>query len=211
MKIKIQKKGETPTEISEITAFLETAYDVLNDRFFGGKLPEVKITIQSSPGAHGHFTPWNAWSDGKNGYPEINLGAETLNRPIEDVLATLQHECIHCYCHHAGIKDTSRGGTYHNSRFRKEAEARGLIIDYDSGIGHSLTTPAQELLDLVKEYGWQDVSLARQAECSPEDKARRSQASRKYQCPICSCSVRATKEVSVACMACNTKMLLVSI
>ena len=57
-------------EISDINVFLEGAYDVLNDRFFSGELPRVKITIQSSPRTYGHFTPWNAWSDGETGYPD---------------------------------------------------------------------------------------------------------------------------------------------
>ena len=199
-------------EISDINVFLEGAYDVLNDRFFSGELPRVKITIQSSPRTYGHFTPWNAWSDGKTGYPEINLSAESLNRPLENVLATLQHECVHCYCYQAGIKDTSRHGTYHNRRFRDEAEARGLIIDYDPKIGYSLTRPAQELLDLIQEYGWQDVSLVRQtAPTIPGGGSSGGSRStvRKYQCPICGCSVRATKDVSIACLDCNARMFLV--
>ena len=35
-------------QISEATAFLENAYVALNKKFFGGELPPVIITIQSS-------------------------------------------------------------------------------------------------------------------------------------------------------------------
>ncbi|MEH2933848.1 hypothetical protein [Acutalibacter sp. JLR.KK004] len=34
--------------------------------------------------------------------------------------------------------------------------------------------------------------------------------SRKYQCPCCGCSVRATKAVNVACLDCGVPMVLVS-
>ena len=49
--------------ISEIVAFLEDAYDVLNLKYFNGELPKAVITIQSSPRAYGHFTPWDAWKE----------------------------------------------------------------------------------------------------------------------------------------------------
>ena len=114
--------------ISEITAFLEDAYTVLNDRFFDGELPRVIITVQSSPKAYGHYTLYDAWNEENTGYREINIGAETLNRPIGNVIATLQHEMVHHYCAMTGIKDTSRGGVYHNKRFRQEAELRGLVL-----------------------------------------------------------------------------------
>ena len=40
-------------QISEITAFLEDAYDILNVHLFGGELPRAVITVQSSPKAYG--------------------------------------------------------------------------------------------------------------------------------------------------------------
>ena len=64
-------------KISDEVMFLEEAYSVLNDRFFESALPKVAITIQSTPHAHGHFTPWDSWNDGKTMLKEINLGAES--------------------------------------------------------------------------------------------------------------------------------------
>lgn len=117
--------------VSEITEFLEHAYGVLNEVYFESSLPPVVITVQSSPKAYGHYTTWDAWRQDEKGYREINLGAESLNRPIEFTIATLIHEMVHHYCAMAGIKDTSRGGTYHNKKFKAEAEKRGLVIGYD--------------------------------------------------------------------------------
>lgn len=114
--------------ISEIVSFLEDAYDVLNQKYFEGALPKAGITIQSSPKAYGHFTPWNAWHENEHSYKEINIGAETLNREIFTVLATLIHEQVHFYCRINNIKDTSRSGNYHNKRVKIEAEKEVLLL-----------------------------------------------------------------------------------
>ena len=122
-------------KISEITEFLENAFDALNEKYFNGELPRVIITVQSSNrGVLGHFTPWDSWKEENTGYKEINISAENLSRPIENVIATLQHENTHFYCNLNNIKDTSRGGVYHNKHFKEQAEKRGLIIDYDKKI-----------------------------------------------------------------------------
>lgn len=70
--------------------------------------------FRAPPGAHGHFTPYDAWDDSGLKLKEINLGAESLHRPAPNIIATLMHEMIHYWCHSQGIKDTSRGNTYHN-------------------------------------------------------------------------------------------------
>ena len=128
-------------QISEATAFLENAYVALNKKFFGGELPPVIITIQSSPRAYGHYTTWeNTWVGEGQGFHEINIGAETLDRDASEVLATLSHEMCHHYCAVNNIKDTSRGGTYHNKKFKEVAEGTGaILVDYDPRIGYSPT------------------------------------------------------------------------
>lgn len=143
-------------KVSDEVVFLEEAFDVLNQRFFESALSRPAITIQSTPGAHGHFTPYDAWDDSGLKLKEINLGAESLHRPVPNVIATLMHEMIHYWCHSQGIKDTSRGNTYHNKRFKEEAEKRGLIITSAPLIGYSVTQPAPELVSFVHSMGWND-------------------------------------------------------
>ena len=198
-------------QISEATAFLENAYVVLNEKYFGGELPPVVITIQSSPRAYGHYTVNEIWFDDVNkGFKEINLGAETLDRPAEFTISTLLHEMVHHYCAVNGIKDTSRGGTYHNKRFKAECEKRDLIIDYDSRIGFSPTTPSKALMDFIEEQGWQGVNLSRQGILGAAGgKGRRGKQNvRKYVCPFCGSSVRATKAVNIGCLDCDAPMEL---
>lgn len=194
-------------KISEATAFLENAYVVLNSQYFGGQLQPVVITIQSSK-AYGHYTMWDAWENETEGYREINLGAETLNRPIEQVIATLIHEMVHHY--NATVlhqKDTSRGNTYHSKKFKQVAEGTGAVtIGYDPRIGHSPTTPTPALIAFIEEQGWKGVDLSRN---TPEKATRgRTNGVRKMVCPECGISVRATKAVNIGCLDCGTVMVV---
>ena len=199
-------------QISEATAFLENAYVALNNKFFGGQLPPVIITIQSSPRAYGHYTTWeNTWVGEGQGFHEINIGAETLDRDASEVLATLSHEMCHHYCAVNNIKDTSRGGTYHNKTFKEVAEGTGaILVDYDPRIGYSPTRPTEALIAFIEEQGWTGVNLSRQSILGlPGGKGRgRSNGVRKYVCPNCHCSVRATKAVNIGCLDCGTVMEL---
>lgn len=197
-------------QISEITAFLEDAYDILNVHLFGGELPRAVITVQSSPKAYGHFTKYDAWHDGADGYREINLGAETLDRPIENVIATLVHEQSHYFNDIHGIADVSRSGTYHNRKFKETAEAHGLIIDYDPKIGYSLTTPSPALIAFIEEQGWTGISLARNGGLGAAGgtTGKKKSSTRKYICPLCGMSVRATRFVNIGCLDCQAVMVL---
>ena len=210
-------------KVSDEVMFLEEAFDVLNQKYFESALQRVAITIQSTPTAHGHFTPWNSWEDSGEHLKEINLGAESLKRPVAEVIATLLHEMVNYYCHVNGIKDTSRSGTYHNKRFKEECEKRDLIITKGNVIGFSLTRPTKELCQFVGDHGWEErIRLYRNSKGraghrvggSPkggEDTGKaveKKSSTRKYICPICSMSVRATKVVHIACMDCGNVQMI---
>ena len=47
-------------KISEEVVSLGEAFDVLNQRYLENTLSRHVITIQSTPGAHGRFTPYDA-------------------------------------------------------------------------------------------------------------------------------------------------------
>lgn len=196
--------------VSQATKFLEDAFDALNKEFFENALPKPIITIQTSPKAYGHFTVSEVWADKarKTNAHEINLGAESLDRPIASTIATLIHEMVHYYCHINGIQDTSRGHTYHNKRFKEEAEKRGLIIDYDSRIGWSITQPSKELKSFCTSQHWRNkLTIVRSGGVGGDDpKPKKPSSTRKYICPCCEMSVRATKEVNIICADCNEVM-----
>lgn len=196
---------------SRVSGYLEKIFRTLNADKFGGELEVPIITVQSTPKAYGHFTCGKVWMNahGDDQY-EINIGAGTLNRPIENVVSTLLHEMVHLYNQMHCIKDCSRGNTYHNKRFKAKAEEVGLIIEYDSKIGWSVTSPSEELLDYIIKQGWEDILINRndglRISGGSGDGDKKKSSTRKYQCPCCGMSVRATKEVHISCMDCNVQL-----
>lgn len=206
------------------SALLESAYTVLNRIYFENSLPDAVITIQSSPKSYGYITVHKVWKDIKDCYHEINIGAEYLSRPIENVLATLLHEMIHLYCMVNEIKDTSNGGRYHNKQFKIEAEKRDLKIEYAKYIGYSVTSPTDRFIKVIKENGLcAEINHCRTGSSLmvPPDgggavgieggsPGKRKSSTRKYVCQHCGISVRATKDVFIICGNCMDTMIKVN-
>jgi hypothetical protein len=60
---------------------------------------------------------------------ELFVGGEGLRRGPVELLATLLHEAAHALATARSIRDTSRGGRFHNQRFRRLATELGLLVD----------------------------------------------------------------------------------
>ena len=75
---------------SRTAGYLEKMFRALNAKYFDGALEEPIITIQSTPRAYGHVTVAKSWRRGEENRHELNIGAGTLDRPIENITATLQ-------------------------------------------------------------------------------------------------------------------------
>lgn len=208
------------TSYNRVAGYLNKIFDLLNATFFENALSRPTITIQSTPKAYGHFSlREDTWVSKLGGTHEINIGAGTLSRPIEEVVATLLHEMVHYYNYEQGIQDCSRGGTYHNRKFKTEAEARGLVVEHSDRYGWNRTLPSETLLDFVIENGLTDILLNRNEERGfaitgtgthngfPIGLPKKS-STRKYICPCCGMSIRATREVNIACLDCNEQMKL---
>lgn len=150
------------TSYNRAAGYLNKIFDLLNARYFENALSRPTITIQSTPKAYGHFSLRDDTWVSKNGAShEINIGAGTLARPIENLTATLLHEMVHYWNYENGIQDCSRGGTYHNKRFKEAAEARDLCIEHDARYGWTITSPADGLLDFILQNGLTDILLNR--------------------------------------------------
>lgn len=207
--------------LSQYSHFFETAFGILNTVYFNNELPDAVITIQSSQRTYGHITVKKVWRNNYESYHEINLSAEYLNRPAENIISTLLHEMCHLYAMENNIKDTSNGGRYHNRKFKQIAEERDLNISYSQYIGWSITEPTQNLKNVIKEYGLdKEIDYVRIGEhmqaggsggidggSDGTDKPPKKKSStRKYVCRGCNNSVRATKDVNIMCMDCMLKM-----
>ena len=129
-----------------------------------------------------------------------------LNRPIREIASTMIHEMCHYYAELNNMQDTSRSGTYHNKLFKRIAEQHGLKVECVKTIGWSHT-------ELTPET---DVLITAFVEHNPETIIYRApvftgqmvktSSTRKYICPVCGQSVRATKAVNIMCADCNELM-----
>ncbi len=200
-------------KISRACGYLEKIYRQLNADMFNGELCQPVITIQSTPRAYGHVTINKIWQVKDNNQYELNIGAGTLNRHIEDIVATMLHEMVHIYHLMNDIQDTSRGGTYHNKRFKEKAESLGLVVEHDSRIGYSITRPSDELVEYIISQNWEDLLMNRNERLkvgkgTGKGTDKKPSSTRKYVCPCCNISVRATKEVRISCYDCSELMEL---
>lgn len=211
------------TRSSRTAGYLEKMFRALNAEYFDGALDEPIITMQNTPKAWGHVSKARIWQVKESNLHELNIDAGALNRPIENLTATMIHEMVHLYCIANEIQDASRNGTYHNKRFKAEAEKRAIQIEHDKTSGYSVTSPTPELCDFVIKQGWQDITMTRwgldniktggssgskDPEKGKEEGGEKKKSStRKYQCPCCGQSVRATKAVNILCGNCMETML----
>lgn len=211
------------TTYNRAAGYLNTIFRLLNERYFESSLSKPVITIQSTPKAYGHYTLYDAWSvDGEKGMREINIGAGTLSRPIEEVVATLLHEMVHFDNDMKNIRDCSRGNTYHNKNFRNTAERCDLIVEHHPTYGWSRTTPSEALLDFCIDNNLTDIRLCRNdgfmariggagthnGTPTAITTTKKKSSTRKYICPCCGMSIRATRTVRILCMDCEEQMMV---
>ena len=117
------------TNYQRVSNYLVKVFKAVNEEYFENELEMPTISIQSTSSAYGHVSVSKLWTNGEIATHELNLSADYLNRPIENVVATLIHEACHLYAMQNNIKDTSNRGVYHNKRFKALAEERGLHIE----------------------------------------------------------------------------------
>ena len=82
---------------------------------------------------------------------EVLLAGEALHLPAEQVFEVLLHEAAHGLNASKGIKDASRGGRYHNKRFRATAELVGLDVAAMPPYGWARTTLTADTVGKYQE------------------------------------------------------------
>lgn len=209
------------TKMSRAVGKLEKIYNTLNEDFFQGALPVPIITVQSKPGTFGHCTTGKVWKRKDEETYELNIAAEVLNYPIEETLDTILHEMVHLYCRENGIKEVSRGGKYHNGKFKEIAEAHGLTC-YKCGQYGWNTKPGDNLVEYALKKGWNEIRIGRstfqplrlgatgilQGGAGTATTGGRTSSTRKYVCPKCGQRIRATKQVNIICGDCMETMVV---
>ena len=85
------------TKMSRAISQLEHIYNSLNTDFWSGELPVPVITVQSKPGTYGHCTTSKVWQRKTDNTYELNIAAEVLSYPIEEIIDTMLHEMTHLF------------------------------------------------------------------------------------------------------------------
>lgn len=214
---------KTIDQMSRLTGELEKIFRLLNQDFFDNELSTPIITVIPTLRAYAHYVPFDIWNTKDTGKREINIASGTLDRPIENIVASMLHEMTHFYNDSIlNVQDTSRGGTYHNKHFAKQAEQRGLIVTRSDKYGYAHTAPADSLLEWVLEHNeLKEIEMCR---ANPVTKAvsigthtgnngltpiatTSNGHHRKYICPCCGNSCRATKQINIICGDCMERMI----
>ena len=207
------------SKMSRAVSQLEHIFNKMNADFFEGKLPTPIITVQSSPRSYGHSTNAKVWKKKDGETYELNIAAEVLNYPIEETLDTIGHEMVHLYCRENDIQECSRGGVYHNGKFKELAEKIGLECFKTEKYGWN-TRPSDKMIQYALDNDWNEITLGRTTPikfatnftatnvhvATPTPEPKRPSSTRKYICPHCKQTIRATKDVNVICGNCMVKM-----
>ncbi len=149
------ERSTTPT--GEFYGFLQCAYDLFNQRLFGGNLPACLLTVQREKKTMGYFSA-QRWSNpaGRQVH-EISLNpVHFANHRLIEVLQTLVHEMSHLWQHEFG-KASVR--TYHNRGWAEKMESIGLMPSATGRPGGKKT--GQNMMDYpIKEGGFSKACVA---------------------------------------------------
>ena len=213
------------TKTSRLAGQLEKLFRTLNEDMFDGQLEQPIITIQSSSRSYGHYSVHPIWTvNGEEKRHEINIAAGTLDRDLEYTVGTLLHEMVHMYNDTVlNVQDCSRGGMYHSKKFKEVAESVGLIVTRTEKYGWAHTEPSDALIEWILDHDIEEIRINRTEPTGIRVVGGNTAASggltltgnnpnshsRKYLCPCCKNSVRATKQVNVICADCMQIMIAV--
>lgn len=195
---------------------LHRSFTLLNDNFYDGQLeePAILIMAKGKRSAYGWCTTKEVWGDkaGKIKKYEIVITAEHLDRDYIEILRTLHHEMIHLYNATNGIQDCSRGGTYHNTKFKEESERRGFFYDapVDKKYGWTFSKLTDETIDIIRGWGIDSTAfqIARM-DLTEDGSSKKKTNSYKWICPCCELTVRSTKpEINIKCGDCEEQLIL---
>lgn len=210
------------TNMSRLVNQLEKMFRVLNADLFNNALDTPIITVIPTPKAYAHYVPYDIWETKENCKREINIASGTLNRPLEEVTASLLHEMVHMYNDTVlNIQDTSRNGTYHNKAFATACREHGLICVRTEKYGWSHTEADDSLIEwLLNHNELREIEMCRNditymsvgvgahsTSGGIQTTTTTKGNSRRYICPCCHTIVRATRTVNIVCGDCSVKMI----
>lgn len=201
--------------MSEIIKTLNELYrifDILNKDYFNSDLEQPIITIQKRKANNlGHFTLSKIWKnkDTEDAKYEININPINLDRPINEIICTLQHEMVHYWNKINDIRDANNN--VHNKKFKVKAEECGLIVTKSKQYGWGHTECSEAFIEYIESNIEPNESafeyyMNLKVEDDGEPKKVRAKKTFKYNCPTCGLEVKAKIDSHIKCVDCNEEM-----
>ena len=191
--------------IKDATKKLEEAFKKINKQWYNNALemPVITLAPMGKNKSYGWCTTWKAWTDGETENYEINICADYASRPWKDTITTMMHECVHLYNIMQKVQDCSRGGTYHNKKYKAEAERRGLNVESTPKYGWTVTTMNKDATKWYSETFQEEKIISRREAQKGTSKKSKSY---KHTCPNCGNKARTTKYNRLICGDCFSIM-----
>lgn len=211
----MQKIKEITIKSSKEIEVIEKAINYLNSHLFEGALGRIKVTIQPDSAKQSTYG-WavcSVWTNGKANAHELNITANSLKRPFQEIWITLVHELIHIYAFSEGDEQgaCSRQGRYHGRKFKELCDKFFLITEKNEQIGY--ITPHQKMLkeqrEIYSEFKKQcKVNLAQlfkyqRITFEKPEKEPKPKTTSKYQCFHCGIEFTAKKGLQLICACCE--------
>lgn len=203
----------TAPAASVVVEALERAWEAVRCRH--PDVPAVVVVVAAGSDARakgrlklGHFAASRWHLKEQTALAEVLVGGEGLRRGPVDVLGTLLHEAAHGLAQARSVKDTSRGGRFHNRRYRELAEELGLEVAEVAPIGWSATTVPDPLADRYRQV-LDDLAAALVLWRVAEPTTTGASTSRNGMSCTCPCgrrirvSVSTHEEAPIICGACG--------
>ena len=148
------------------------------------------------------FAP-NRWSTKEGDLcHEITFTAEDLARDVEPIVATAAHEVAHLLAYSQGVSDVS-GNQYHNSEFKKRAEALGLRCPLGRvpGRGWAYTEATEELGQRIRDELQPDYQAFQLFRLAFQNRPKSPVKMAKWRC-ACT-TVRCATALDALCQLCG--------
>lgn len=201
--------------ISDTIIEIEKIFSIFNQKYFDNSLIQPVFITSSSKKCFGWCTTEKIWEkidDSEAKYFELCITSEHLGNGFEAICTTLLHELVHLYNAQRGVKDCSRGGYFHNKKFKIAAEAHGLEPIHTEKNGWAATKLKEETKDFIKTLDSSGFDVFRNtfgAQSSqnlpkPQKPKLPQPKPRHYECPSCGATVYADDKVDITCTLCET-------
>jgi len=199
---------------SKIVSALEKAWGEI--RVQHPEVPDAVMVVASgtmmATKRLGHYAE-GRWSrrdeQGAARIAEVLVSGEGLQRPAGEVMDTLLHEAAHGLARARDLKDTSRGGRYHNKVFAQLAGEMGLKVEKLGSFGLAATSLRPETVmkwkNTINDLG-AAIRYYRHAEGQGEGQEKKKSRLLKAMCQ-CGRKIRLSQEVfdqaAIVCGSCE--------